>query len=58
MKRTYAKVLDVIQDVVIEGKVTAGDNVDTSIFLDLPVSKAKSLGLSEKLSLRELPTPV
>ncbi len=58
MSRTYAKVLDVVQDVVIEGEVTTGDDVDTSILLDLLVSKAKPLALSKKASLRELPTPV
>jgi hypothetical protein len=43
---------------VIQGKVTAGDAVDTSILLDLPVSKAQTLGLSEEVSLRDLATPV
>ncbi|KAI6768810.1 hypothetical protein HG531_010999 [Fusarium graminearum] len=39
-------ILDLVEDVVVESKVVAGDDVDTGILLDLPVSKAETLGLS------------
>jgi hypothetical protein len=55
---TYTKVLDVREDLVVEGKVVAGDDVDTGILLDLPVSEAEPLGLGEKLGLGDLSTPV
>jgi hypothetical protein len=48
----------VVEDVVVESKVAAGDAVDTSILLNLPVSKTKTLGLLEKLRLGDLATPV
>ena len=43
---------------VVHGKVVARDDVDASIFLDLPVGKTKALGLSEELILGELPAPI
>ena len=46
------------EDLVVEGEVVAGDDVDTGILLDLPVSKTKSLGLGEEVRLRDLATPV
>lgn len=55
---TYTKVLDVRENLVVQGEVVAGDDVDAGILLDLPVSETKSLGLSKKLSLRDLSTPV
>jgi hypothetical protein len=55
---TYAEVLDVVEDVVVESKVAAGDAVDTSILLNLPVSKTKTLSFLEKLGLGDLATPV
>lgn len=55
---TYTKVLDLMKDMVVESKVVAGDDIDTSILLDLPVSKTEALGLSKKVRLRDLSTPV
>ncbi|KUI73961.1 hypothetical protein VM1G_11931 [Cytospora mali] len=55
---TYTKVLDVAEDLVVQGKVVRGDDVDTGILLDLPVSESESLGLSEELILRDLAAPV
>lgn len=37
---TYTEVLDVVQDLIVQGEVVAGDDVDTGIFLDLPVGKS------------------
>src|SRR5690606_37695673 len=58
MGRTYTEVLDLVQDVVVESKVTAGDAVDTSLLLDLPVGEAKALGLGEEVGLGDLAAPV
>ena len=58
MRGSYAKVLDVVEDVVVEGEVTAGDAVDTSSLLDLPVGQAQALGLGEKVGLGDLSAPV
>ena len=55
---TYTKVLDLMKDMVVESEVVAGDDIDTSILLDLPVSKTEALGLSKKVRLRDLSTPV
>ena len=55
---TYTKVLDLVEDVVVESEVVAGDDVDTGVLLDLPVSKAETLGLSEEVRLGDLSTPV
>ncbi len=57
-KKTYAEVLDVAEDLVIEGKVIARDDIDTSRLLDFPVLEAQSLGLGEQLCLRGLASPV
>ena len=43
---------------VVEGEVVAGDDIDTSILLDLPVGKTEPLGLGEKIRLGELSAPV
>lgn len=55
---TYTEVLDVGEDLVVKSKVVGWDDVDTGILLDLPVSKTKSLSLSEELLLVDLSTPV
>lgn len=55
---TYVEELDVVEEVVVESKVIAGDHVDTSILLDLPVSKTQALGLLDELIPRELVSPV
>ena len=46
------------EDVVVQGEVVAGDDVDAGILLDLPVRKPEPLGLGEQLILRDLATPV
>lgn len=56
--RTYAEVLNVGEDLVVQGKVVAGDDVDAGILLDLPVSEPQSLGLGEEVILRDLSAPV
>jgi hypothetical protein len=50
--------LDLVEDLVIESEVIAGDGVDTSILLDSPMGETESLGLCKKLSLRKLAAPV
>lgn len=56
--KTYTKVLDVVEDLIVQGEVVARDDVDASILLDLPVSKTKALGLGQEIGLRDLATPV
>ena len=57
-RRTYVEELDVVEDVVVEGKVVAGDDIDTSVLLDLPVLQTKALGLLEEILTGELVSPV
>lgn len=57
-EETYTKVLDLVKDLIVEGEVVAGDDIDTGILLDLPVSKTETLGLVKEIGLRNLSTPV
>lgn len=50
--------LDVVEDLVVESKVIAGDHIDTSVLLDLPVLLTESLSLGQKLIAGNLVTPV
>ena len=43
---------------VIESEVVAGNDIDTSILLDLPVGKTKPLGLGKEIGLGDLSAPV
>ena len=54
---TYTKILNVAKNLVVESEVIAGDNIDTSILLDVPVLESESLGLCEKLLLGKFSTP-
>ena len=56
--KTYTEVLDLVENLIIESEVIAGNYIDASILLDLPVCKTESLGLAEELSLGELSAPV
>lgn len=56
--KTYTEVLDVVEDLVVQGKVVGGDDVDTGILLDLPVGEPQPLGLGEELILGDLAAPV
>lgn len=47
-----------VEDLVVVGKVVAGDDVDTSVLLDLPVLHAESLTLLQEVITRDFPTPV
>ena len=50
--------LDVVEDLVVEGKVVAGDAVDASTLLDLPVLLTETLALSEQVITGDLAAPV
>jgi len=50
--------LDLVEDLIVESEVIAGDRVDTSILLDGPMCETESLGLCKKLGLGELAAPV
>jgi hypothetical protein len=46
------------EDLIVESEVIAGNDVDASLLLNVPVLKAESLCLSEELSLGDLASPV
>ena len=54
----YVEELNVVEKVVVESEVVAGDHIDTSVLLDLPVLLTESLSLGQKLIARDLVTPV
>jgi hypothetical protein len=47
-----------VQELVVEAEVIAGNDVDTGIPLDLPVRKSESLAFCKKLLLRQFTAPV
>lgn len=57
-EQAYPEVLDVGEDLVVEREVIAGNDINASILLDVPVLKTKPLGLGEEVGLRQLPAPV
>jgi hypothetical protein len=46
------------EDLIVESKVIAGDDIDACLLLDVPVLETESLGFGEEVSLRELAAPV
>jgi hypothetical protein len=56
--KTYAEILDVGEDLVVESEVIAGNDIDTGLLLDVPVLETQSLGLGEELCLGELAAPI
>jgi hypothetical protein len=52
--QTYSKVLDVMEDLVVKCEIITGDDINTSILLDLPMSETETLGFTEELFLRYL----
>ena len=58
LSSTHVEELDVVEDMVVVGKVVGGDDVDTGILLDLPVGETEPLGLGEEGLLVELASPV
>lgn len=56
--RDDAEELDVVQDLVVEGKVIAWNDVDASIFLDLPVFQSQSLSFRKQFFLGDLASPI
>jgi hypothetical protein len=55
---THVEELDVVEEVVVESKVVARDDVDAGVLLDLPVSQTQTLGLLDELVTGELVSPV
>jgi hypothetical protein len=56
--KTYTKVLDLVENLIVQCEIIAGDDIDTSLLLNVPVLKTESLSLAEELSLGELAAPV
>jgi hypothetical protein len=50
--------LNMIQDMIVEGKVIARDDVDAGLLLDVPVRCSQSLALLKEFFLREFVSPV
>jgi hypothetical protein len=48
----------VIEEMIVEGKVVGGNDIDAGILLELPVSQPKPLTLGEEIGLGDLSTPV
>lgn len=55
---TYVEHLNVVENVVVEGEVVAGNDIDTGVLLDLPVLETESLALGEEVISGELAAPV
>lgn len=55
---TYAEELNVVQNLIVEGKVVAGNKVNAGLLLNLPVLETESLALAQELIPRELAAPV
>jgi hypothetical protein len=47
----YIEQLDVVEEVVVESEIVAGDDLDTSILLDLPVLQPQAAGLLDEVLL-------
>ena len=47
-----------MENLIVKSEVVAGDDIDASLLLDVPVLETKSLGLAQELSLGELAAPV
>jgi hypothetical protein len=54
----YVEELDVVEEVIVEGKVIAGYDIDASVLLDLPVLETQALALLEQIVARQLLAPV
>jgi len=58
VRYAYSEKCNVVEELIVEGKVVAWDDIDTSILLDLPVGKTETLSLREELLTREFAAPV
>lgn len=58
IRAAYVEELDVVEEVVVESKVVAGDNINAGVLLDLPVLKTETLALLQEVITRELVGPV
>jgi hypothetical protein len=54
----YVEKLDVVENVIVEGEVVAGNDIDAGILLDLPVLETNALGLLQQIVLGDLASPV
>lgn len=57
LEQTHPKEVDVVQDLIVEGEIIAGNDVDTSFLLQLPMFKTQSLALAQQLFLGDLSCP-
>ena len=57
-RKTDVEELNMIENMIVKGEVVAGNDIDSSLLLDVPVLQTETLSLGEELILRELSTPV
>jgi len=50
--KTYSKVLDVMKNLIVKCEIIAGDDINTSILLNLPMRETETLRFAEELFLR------
>jgi hypothetical protein len=55
---THSEEVDVVKDLIVEGKVIAGDEINSRLLLDLPMLETESLSLLKELFAGELASPV
>jgi hypothetical protein len=55
---TYVEELDVVEEVVVESEVVAGDDTNAGVLLDLPVLQSQTLALLDQVITGELVSPV
>jgi hypothetical protein len=55
---TYSEELNVVQDLVVEGEVIAGNDIDSGLFLYLPVLQAQSFALAQQVVEWYLASPI
>ena len=46
---TYSEELNVVQDLVVEGEVIAGNDIDSGLFLYLPVLQTQSFAFVQQI---------
>jgi hypothetical protein len=44
----------VVKDLIVQGEIVAGNDINTCILLNLPMGKTKALGFIQELFLRYL----
>ena len=54
----YVEELNVVEKVIVESEVVAGNDIDTGVLLDLPVLQSQTLSLLDQIIAGKLVSPV